>query len=497
MIGTRRVARRSLVRSVGGAFALAAAVPLLAACGAGAAVATGSAPAAGSSSKATGSVVTAPGSGKALTSSAATVKAGTGPSATATAKAAIPKVAAGSLLFSTYGSADEGKVWDQAVAAFMKVHPDIKIQHDTPSDFYNKVLVEAAAGTPSDVMMFETKRMPNYITQSMFLALDKYVATSKVTNEQDFFPFSWKKAQLNGKLYGITWDEAPAIIFYSVDAFQKYGVAMPPTTWGTPDWNWQKFVDVCQKLTSKAGASPVFAIRQSNWWIYSLPWIWSNGGDILSADLTKSNITASSTVEGFQYGYDLRWKYQVNPTPAQQKQNQEDMFNQGLLAMIPTNAAYGVVARNKFAHTKWDVAPYPTGSAGAWTRSPADAMTIAAASKLADKAWSFNEWATSTDGLTILMQQGRVPTRTAIAYGAYLKQQPAINWKLIADAAKDHQKNQPVTDKFQETDKLLSDNWGGPVFDKNTMSPQQFAQKVDGPLNQLMNQATFRRVLKA
>ncbi|MGI8916814.1 MAG: extracellular solute-binding protein [Chloroflexota bacterium] len=488
------LSRRLLLRRAGLMAAGAAALPLFAACGAGATT-TATSGAVSSAATATAAVAAAPTT--AATSSAATASAGTGPNATATAQAAIPKVAPGAFLFSTYGSDAEGKVWDQAIAAFSKVHPDIKVQHDTPADFYNKVLVEAAAGTPSDGMMFETKRMPNYITQAFFLPLDKYVATSKVTNEKDFFPFSWRKAQLNGKLYGIAWDEAPAVLFYSVDSFQKNGVDLPPKTWGTPDWNWQKFIDVCQKLTSKAGASPSFAIRQSNWWIYSLPWIWSNGGDILNADFTKSNITATSAVEGFQYGYDLRWKYQVNPTPADQKQKQEEDFNHGLLAMIPTNAAFGVVARTQFTSVKWDVAPYPTGSAGAFTRSPADAVTIAAESKVPDKVWAFNEWVTSVDGLTIMMQQGRVPTRTEVAYGVYLKQQPAINWQLMADASKDHQKNQPVTDKFQETDKLLSDNWGGPVFDKNTVTPQQFTQKVDGPLNDLMHQATFRRVIKA
>jgi hypothetical protein len=45
-------------------------------------------------------------------------------------------------------------------------------------------------------------------------------------------------------------------------------------------------------------------------------------------------------------------------------------------------------------------------------------------------------------------------------------------------------------------DALLSDNWGGPVWDKNSMSPKQFAEKVGGPLNTLLAQATYRRVIR-
>lgn len=81
-----------------------------------------------------------------------------------------------------------------------------------------------------------------------------------------------------------------------------------------------------------------------------------------------------------------------------------------------------------------------------------------------------------------------------VAYGPYVKQQPAINWTMIVDGARNHQGNQPVTDKFNEMDTLLNSRWQD-VFDKNTSSPQAFADAMDGPVNALLAQATYRRVI--
>jgi len=397
-----------------------------------------------------------------------------------------------------YGTTPQIQVWTKLLSAYAQSHAGARAQlESTPSGdvFYNKVLAEAAGGSPSDVMMFETKRMPAYANQSFFLSLDSYIATSSQVHPADYFSFSWKKGQLHGKQYAISWDESPAVIFYNPDLFKQNGLTLPPQTWNAPGWDLATFLEVCQKL-AKGGSKPVFAVHNSDWWVYALPYIWANGADVLNADYTKSTLTSANTLAGFQYLYDLRWKYHVDPTPAQAQLGDTKMFDQGLLAMVPKIPDFASSARQQITHVPWDVAPYPSGSAGAWTRSPDDALTASSASRLADASWKFIEWACGAPGQTILVEIGRVPTRVDVAYGPYLQQQPAINWKMIVDGARDHQGNQAVTDQWGAMDTLLKSHWQD-VFDKNATSPQAFAEAMTDPVNALLDQATYRGVIKS
>jgi multiple sugar transport system substrate-binding protein len=486
----------------------AAAVGLLAACGGAVATTSATVPAAtsaSSSAPATTAAAVSSTTAKSETASASTSSAATSSvssaaqsTATATSVAAsgASSASAGTLRVAIYGTAPQIQVWSKLLTAYQQVHAGAKLLlESTPSGdvFYNKVLAEAAGGTPSDVMMFETKRMPAYANQSFFLDLDGPIATSAQVHPADYFTFSWKKGQLHGKQYAISWDESPAVIFYNPDLFKQNGLTLPPTTWNAPGWDLATFLDVCQKL-AKGGDKPVFAVHNSDWWVYALPYIWANGADVLNADYTKSTLTSAGSLAGFQYLYDLRWKYHVDPTPAQAKLGDTKMFDQGLLAMVPKIPDFASSARQDITHVPWEVAPYPSGSAGAWTRSPDDALTAAAATRLADDSWKFIEWACGAPGQTILIEIGRVPTRTDVAYGPYLQQQPAINWRMIVDGTRDHQGNQAVTDQWNTMDALLKSHWED-VFDKNASSPQAFAEAMTGPVDALLAKATYRRII--
>src|SRR5204862_6802020 len=98
-----------------------------------------------------------------------------------------------------------------------------------------------------------------------------------------------------GKLYALSYDFGPNIVYVNKTLFQKAGVNLPK-----PDWTWDDFLETSKGLTKKIDGADVYAIVGSNQFDRMVPWILSNGGDYANADFTKSTLSAPEPVAASQ-----------------------------------------------------------------------------------------------------------------------------------------------------------------------------------------------------
>ena len=130
--------------------------------------------------------------------------------------------------------------------------------------------------------------------------------------------------------------------------FDDAGIAYPDDT-----WDWDKLVEVGKQLTKDTNGDGT----PDQWGVYTettdmenawSSFVWQAGGDILTADGTKSALDSDQSAQGIQFLQDLIWKEKASPDPAIFAET-GDAFEQGVAAMeingswlVPTHEAAGL-----------------------------------------------------------------------------------------------------------------------------------------------------------
>ena len=418
----RLLSRRTLLLSCAAGAAVASG-GLLAACGGAAATTVGATSAALTASLNTATLAQASTAASSPSSSAAVATAST--VATSTASTATPKASSASTSsaaviappksantvwwFATNGLAkEEEDAWNGIFAQFEKENGKLKVQFTNASS-NDKYTAAIAGGTYPDVHEPVTKELPSWVSLQADIDMTSYVQKAKI-NAADYTASQLKKVIFNGKWYGIPWDTSPAVIFYNKTLFQKAGVAEPPKKWGDPNWTWDAFLQAAKRTTTGSGADATFGYNQTNWWVYYNPWAWSNGGEFSDTARTKITITDTAYSDAYQWYADLRNVQHVAPDTQQAKQA---TWNNGKVAMMSTGS-YGTVGMDiRMKGTDWDIAPYPTGKNGVFTRAPGDCCCMVNHAPHPDDGMTVIQFITGITGQKMLAQAGYVPVLKA------------------------------------------------------------------------------------
>ena len=212
-----------------------------------------------------------------------------------TRRAALGAVAATAAFNITRASADspveidmffpvpvQGKLateMQRMIADFNKQNAGIKV---TPvytgsyDDTNTKTRAAITAGRPPACAIMSANFIREYVIDEAAIPLDPLIAQDKMT-PASFMDQFWPALALNateqGVVYGVPFQNSTALLYYSVQAFEKAGLdpEKPPVTW--QDW-----VDAGKKLTAK-GMSGVVWPNSYDYcgWIFSTLAM-SNGG---------------------------------------------------------------------------------------------------------------------------------------------------------------------------------------------------------------------------
>jgi multiple sugar transport system substrate-binding protein len=369
-------------------------------------------------------------------------------------------IASAEITFSMWGAPEELTVWKQIVADFEAANPNIKVNVEV-SDwdaYWDKLKTQLAAGTPPDVFAMDAPLYLDYQSRGVLLNIQPYVDKNP-DMLKDVYPQTLEAYKTPDGYYGLPRDFQTIVLFYNKDMFDKAGVAYP-----TADWTWDDLRAAAKKLTltGSDGKTSQYGFVFDQWdmepgWSEAL---WSYGGDIISADHSKTLVGEPKAREAWQLLNDMVFVDKSVPDANTIGQYGSDLFQAGVAAMTPIG--HWAVPGYNTAGFKFDVAPMPKGPAGQATSVNSAGFVVAKASKNPDAAFAFIQFAISKPGQTRLAELGfACPVLKSVAESPVFLEQKgsSLNQKVFLDSlAFAHMK--PVFKGYDEWASTVGDGMG-------------------------------------
>ena len=261
--------------------------------------------------------------------------------------------------FASWGSKSEIEILKPILSEFEKQNPDIKVDFmHIPQNYFQKIHLLFASNTAPDVIFVNNLYLPTYANAGMLEEI-------KIENEKDFYPQALKALSWNNKLYAIPRDLSNLVVYYNKDLFDKKGVSYPNSNWTLDD-----LLNIAHKLTDKN----TFGISFEEDPYYYMPYLLSNGGDILQINSPQSQ-------NALKFYSDLRKKYHVAPKKYESASaTMAQMFIQQKIGMY-ISGRWMVPKLREECSFDWDIVRFPKGTQGSIVQLDASGWAISKSSK--------------------------------------------------------------------------------------------------------------------
>lgn len=372
-------------------------------------------------------------------SSAAPTTAATATSASAAQPSVAPTAAAqtsGSaatktIRFYTWTNASNLPSWKDAIAAFEKKYPNLKVELEyTPGQqYWDKLTVEFAGGTAPDVIYASPADAERVATQGVVLDLSQFIKDDKFELD-NIYKASQQPYMWNGKVWGICcWNDTRYTI-YNKTLFKKAGLPDLPQTWDG-DFSMDQFLSYAQKLTD-AGTQTWGYVFEGNQ--PAARWSWLFGAyywDSLDYP-TKAIMDSPEGLEGFQFVQDMVHKYKIAPSVAANMGGSDPMFQTGKVAMIWGGFKSAAVVHKAIKDFEWGISTIPKGKRRVSNLSP-QAFLIVSKTKIPSEAWKLVKFNTEDEGNVLMTKASSMPANKKIEFSKVSPLEPWQN-KLLQDA---------------------------------------------------------------
>ncbi|MGH3129614.1 MAG: extracellular solute-binding protein, partial [Gaiellaceae bacterium] len=214
------------------------------------------------------------------------------------------EVASGEITVWAMGA--EGEKLDVLAKDFMKDNPGITV-NVTPIAWdvaHDKLLTSVAGNKTPDVSQMGTTWMGEFAKTG---ALEQVPDT---IDQGAFFESAQSTGVVDDTAYGVPWYVETRLLYYRTDIAEKAGITEAPESW-------DELKEMARAMKEKGGAKYGISLAPNNWQEL-LPFVWQNGGEVVSADgaftfdspevvealeyyqsFFKEGLTAESVPEGF------------------------------------------------------------------------------------------------------------------------------------------------------------------------------------------------------
>jgi multiple sugar transport system substrate-binding protein len=175
-----------------------------------------------------------------------------------------------------WGDIEEGKVLQQAVDEFRKIHPNVEVRLERApfGEYITKILTQFSAGNAPDVMAVNAEQMVSFASRDIFVDLKPYADKDTSLKLFDFYPEAIDHYTVNGVLTAMPRDIAPvAVIYYNKKKFDEAKLPYPQDSWTE-----KEFLETAQKLTKKDAKGKVAQFGYVEDWIAWDLWVYMHGG---------------------------------------------------------------------------------------------------------------------------------------------------------------------------------------------------------------------------
>lgn len=308
--------------------------------------------------------------------------------------------------YASWGSKSEVDILKPLLVEFEMENPDLKVEFmHIPQNYFQKIHLLFASNTAPDVIFINNLYLPLYANAGVLENLDDYGI-----NQNDFYQKSLEALSWKGKLYAVPRDVSNLVIYYNKEIFKSANISYPKE-----NWTMDEFLHIAKILTKRPN---VFGISFEEDSLFYLPYLMSEGGGILSDDLSREIIEDNSSQSGLRFYADLRKKYHVAPTKSESASaTMAQMFLQGKLAMH-LSGRWLVPKYREEAVFEWDIVPFPKGVSGSIVPLDASGWAVSKDSKHKQEAFRLIKFLSSKTRIEKLAESGLiVPARKDCAKG--------------------------------------------------------------------------------
>jgi multiple sugar transport system substrate-binding protein len=406
-----------------------------------------------------------------------------GAAATPAATAAAYNGPPADIEYAIWGDPAEITNQQAIVKGFTDANPTIKVKV-TVSDwdaYWDKVQTGLAGGAAPDVFAMDGPLGPDYQTRDVLLDLTPLIQAEGYDLTQIDPNAVRQFTTRDGKVFGLPRDLNVIALFYNKAMFDAAGIPYPDDT-----WDWTKLVEVAHKLTLDTDGDGT----TDQWGLYTettdmenawSSFVWQAGGDVLTADGSKSALDKPESAAGIQFLQDLIWKEKVVPDPALFAET-GDAFEQGVAAM-EINGSW-LVPTDLAADIQLGIAPLPKGPAAKATSINATGAVIYKGTKSPEAAWALVKYLDSPAAQEKIMAlKASVPANAQILATTYASAFDGA--KVFADSlAFAHLK--PSFVGYDEFTTLLQGELDENVFNAPNETAADAIAKVNDKLNAIL-----------
>ena len=293
--------------------------------------------------------------------------------------AASPGKLSGEL--TVWAMGNEGVLLADFAKEFTKQYPDVKVDV-TPVDWgvaSQKLLTAIGGNQTPDVSQMGTDMMGQFIKTGALEAVPASIDKSK------YFQGAWNTGvSSDGQAYSVPWYVETRVLYYRTDIAEKAGITKAPTTW-------DELKTMAKAMKEKGGARWGISLGTKNWQEY-LPFVWSNGGDVVKDG--KFALNAPEAVEALTF-YDSFFEEGLTPKQVPEGFDITNGFVAGTHPMFFSGPWHlGLIKDLGKAKIegKWAIAPMPKGKADGTSFVGGGNLVVYKNSKNKDLAWAFVNW---------------------------------------------------------------------------------------------------------
>jgi multiple sugar transport system substrate-binding protein len=384
---------------------------------------------------------------------------------------------------------EERKLWQGFADAVRKKYPNItvKLETTTFSTYWDKLQTQIASKTQADILGMQAQRMPGFAARGALQPMTDQIKANPSLNFKDFFPVIEDALSFKDEVHALAYDLGPPLLYYNKALFKKAGVPLPSST---EPMSWDEFKATAAKLTD--AGSRQFGYVQGFTIDWVIPWLWSNGGDYMNEDASKSTLDSPESMEAMQFLSDLFVKDRV-AAPITDLANLNfglERFFSGKVGMH-MDGPWQIVNIRSNAKFDFDVAPVPAGKAGSVAWAAGSGFGISKVTKESDAVFKAISVITSEASLSSLTRAGRgYPARQSAVPIFEAKAPPehaAVVQKILNSEIG---KTRPFrsTATWQETDVMLTQDLIPAIF-LGKPSIEEAVQKVKPKFDALLARA--------
>jgi multiple sugar transport system substrate-binding protein len=144
-----------------------------------------------------------------------------------------------------------------------------------------KLTTQIAGGNPPDTAFVDASATSAFASREALVNLEGYIDRSEVVKPDDYVDAFRTFTTYEGDMYGLPFDGESTGLFYRTDLFEEAGIEAPPATW-------EEFEAAAQALTDESANQYGYELFASESGVLLLPWLWQNGGELLSRTARRS-----------------------------------------------------------------------------------------------------------------------------------------------------------------------------------------------------------------